>query len=73
VILDMNMPVQGGRETARQLLDLNPKCRILVASGYGEEAEARTLPGSESISFLRKPFRAEQLAEAVGLALTRGG
>jgi two-component system, cell cycle sensor histidine kinase and response regulator CckA len=69
VILDMSMPVQGGNATAKQLLALNPECRILLATGYSADSEAADLLTRVTISFLQKPFRAGELADAVGQAL----
>ena len=72
VILDMNMPVQGGRETARQLFALNPACRILLASGYSRDGEAAEIMQMGTVTFLQKPFRIGTLADAVSTALHPG-
>ena len=69
VILDMSMPVLGGRETAQELLRLNPDCRILLASGYSADGEAAELLKSPRVAFVQKPFRTRQLAEAVQATL----
>ena len=71
VILDMNMPVQGGAATARQLRAINTDCRIIVASGYSPDGEARDVLHTGNITFLQKPFRASVLARLVADMLAK--
>jgi two-component system cell cycle sensor histidine kinase/response regulator CckA len=71
VILDLTMPRLSGHDTFRRLLQLDPKARVLFASGFSEE----TLTPEEqevALGFLSKPYRPEELALAVRAALDRG-
>ena len=65
VILDMLMPGMNGYEIYHQLKKIQPKVKILLASGYsGDQAEKRL----ESIGFdgyLQKPFTLKQLSEKI--------
>jgi CheY-like chemotaxis protein len=61
VLLDLNMPLMGGRETFEQLRSINPKLRIIILTGYGESAIQNGFPG-EADSFIQKPFQLEDLA-----------
>jgi CheY-like chemotaxis protein len=61
VLLDLSMPRMSGSEVLAGLLDLDPKVRVLIATGYG--AEAASLAGARGV--LHKPFAAAEIAEAV--------
>jgi PAS domain S-box-containing protein len=61
VLLDLNMPLMGGKETFEQLRSINPKLRIIILTGYGESAIQNGFPG-EADSFIQKPFQLEDLA-----------
>ena len=69
VVLDMIMPVMGGRETFRQLSEMNPAVRVLVCSGYGKDADVEALLSEGAAGFLQKPFAAGELSAAVAAAL----
>jgi DNA-binding response OmpR family regulator len=61
VLLDLNMPLMGGKETFEQLRSINPKLRIIILTGYGESSIQNGFPG-EADSFIQKPFHLEDLA-----------
>jgi signal transduction histidine kinase/CheY-like chemotaxis protein len=68
VVLDMAMPVMGGAECFRRLRAVDPSVRVLLASGYALENDARACLAEGALGFLEKPFRASRLVEAVALA-----
>ena len=65
VVLDMQMPGMSGYKIYHQLKEIQPKVKILLASGYtGVQSEKRI----ESIGFngyLQKPFTLKQLSEKI--------
>jgi signal transduction histidine kinase/CheY-like chemotaxis protein len=65
VLLDLSMPGMSGAEVLSGLLRLDPKVRVLIATGYG--VEAAELAGARGI--LHKPFAAVEVAEAVARVL----
>ncbi len=55
VLLDMVMPVMGGEETLRQLLEIRPDAIVVAMSGFHEH-EAKQRFGNGLAEFLQKPF-----------------
>jgi len=65
VILDLIMPEIGGRECLKQLLDIDPKAKVLVASGYSGDSSAKEAVSMGAKGFVNKPFRLNELLERV--------
>jgi CheY-like chemotaxis protein len=58
ILTDMDLPKLGGEKLVRALLEINPKLRIIFASGYVEpEVKAKVLK-SGAKAFLAKPYEA---------------
>ncbi|XOF33618.1 MAG: response regulator [Candidatus Electrothrix sp. YB6] len=70
VILDLTVPGgMGGKEAARKILQLNPKARLIVASGYSNDpvmAEYREYGFRAAVA---KPFTLRELNRAIASAL----
>lgn len=71
VILDMVMPGMDGRAVFEALRAVHPEVRVLVSSGYMDEATAASILRRGVAGFLRKPYTLRQLVEAVEAALAR--
>ncbi|MCB2189053.1 MAG: PAS domain S-box protein [Deltaproteobacteria bacterium] len=71
VILDLNMPGMGGEKCLRELLALDPRARILVASGYSSAGQAPDCLAAGAAAYLAKPFRLPDLLAAVREVLDR--
>ncbi len=68
VILDLTMPRLSGLDTLRQLVQLDPGAAVLLSSGYS--AEQLPEVGKEGVlGFVNKPYRPQDLTEAVRSAL----
>jgi response regulator RpfG family c-di-GMP phosphodiesterase len=65
LLSDVVMPQMGGIELAGCLHKVRPEIKILLTSGYTDEAPI--LPGcpNESIPFLQKPFMPSELLNQV--------
>ena len=59
LISDVVMPGMSGIELARELRALRPELRVLLISGYTEEAVGRV--GPDRLELLSKPFTADEL------------
>ncbi|MEW5847433.1 MAG: PAS domain S-box protein [Myxococcota bacterium] len=68
-VVDLTMPGMDGVEVLRRLRELDPRARVLLMSGYNPEPVTEKLVASGNAGFLRKPFRPEQLHEAMRLLL----
>ena len=65
VLLDVNMPHVDGRDCLKQLQNVDPNVRVIMCSGFTEEALERDGAERGIAAFLKKPFRREDLAAAV--------
>jgi two-component system, cell cycle sensor histidine kinase and response regulator CckA len=61
VILDLIMPGMGGRKCLEQILKINPRAKVLIASGYAAEASAEETRKGGAKGFLRKPYSLQQM------------
>jgi len=62
VVLDMIMPEMSGKETYRRLKQIDPECRVLIASGYTFEEDVADFPRDTNDAFIQKPFKIEALS-----------
>ena len=62
VILDMIMPGVSGKETFELLRDIDPKCKVIISSGYSADGLSALLEEKQCNGFLQKPFNIEQLS-----------
>lgn len=69
VILDLMMPKVGGRSCLEALLKIQPKVRVLIASGYSDSDKKDELIRAGAKGFLAKPFDMAHLLTAVRDAL----
>ncbi|MBX9579574.1 MAG: response regulator, partial [Gemmataceae bacterium] len=68
VLLDLTMPVLSGHDAFRHLLRLNPRVRVVFASGYAAE-QLSDLERERMAGFVKKPYRPADLVAAVAEAL----
>ncbi|MDX9977684.1 MAG: response regulator [Candidatus Cloacimonadales bacterium] len=65
VILDMSMPILSGIETYRQLKIIDPKIKVLMASGFRQDERAKQAMDEGVNKFLQKPFTINKLSSAI--------
>jgi len=71
IILDMIMPVMGGRETFTKLREIDPAIPVIIASGFAKEEDLTALKKDGVIGFLNKPFRRAELAELISTVVSK--
>jgi len=64
-VLDLTMPDLDGRETLLEIRRLRPRLPVVVASGFRKDTSAERFPSEAIASFIRKPYDAEELIDAV--------
>jgi CheY-like chemotaxis protein len=69
VITDLIMPEMRGTELARRLRERFPALKVLLVSGYTEDAVMRQRTFDAETAFLEKPFTPDALVRAVRKAL----
>ncbi len=71
VVLDMAMPIMGGKEFYFRLHRLAPEARVVVVSGFTADSEAREALAAGATGFVEKPYTPTALSRAVRAALAR--
>ena len=73
VLADLTIPGgMGGREAMTHLLEIDPKVKAVVISGYSNEKVLAEYEQHGFLGALGKPFHFDQLAQVVGQALGTG-
>jgi PAS domain S-box-containing protein len=73
VVLDMIMPVMGGKDTLQKIRESDPAIPVIITSGFVRGEEMAELGNLGVSGFLQKPFSRTEMADAVKRALSRKG
>lgn len=65
VILDLIMPVMGGKETFQYLHEADPRLPVIVTTGFSRETDIQMIREMGAVDILAKPFRRREIAEKV--------
>jgi len=65
VILDLGMPGMGGRKCLHLIHQRWPDLKIVVASGYGMDFQAKGVLENGAVDFIPKPYRIRELAQRI--------
>jgi PAS domain S-box-containing protein len=71
VILDLIMPLPGGKETFKQLKEVNPSVRVLVVTGYTIDNPTAQLSGDTADAVLEKPLNLKIFTDTVKDLISR--
>lgn len=71
LILDIRLPGQSGLDFQRDLVTANVKLPIVFMTGYGDIPMTVQAMKGGAIEFLTKPFRDQDLLDAVNVGLAR--
>jgi CheY-like chemotaxis protein len=69
VLMDLTMPRMDGIEAFDELRRLNPKVKVILASGFSEEDVAARFAGKGLVAVLQKPYRLSLLRRQLATAL----
>jgi PAS domain S-box-containing protein len=77
LLTDVVMPAMSGPDLARQIVLLRPRIKVILTSGYSDDAIARQGVLDPAVAFIQKPYRPKALArkirEVLGVPCTRIG
>lgn len=65
VVLDLIMPVMGGKRCLEELLRIDPKVRVVIASGYSPEGTVKEILEKGAKNFIHKPFNMKEMLQVV--------
>jgi CheY-like chemotaxis protein len=66
VILDYQMPIKNGLETAKKILEINSHQRIIFASGFVQETFYESIKNLKQIKeIMKKPFKLQALIDTL--------
>jgi two-component system, cell cycle sensor histidine kinase and response regulator CckA len=71
VILDLIMPVMGGRQCLEELLRIDPQVKVIIASGYSAEVQA-VKDAEPARAVVNKPYDITQLLRTLREVLDGG-
>jgi PAS domain S-box-containing protein len=69
VLLDLGMPGMGGMACLKQLLSLDPAVKVIIASGYSLDGQAKGIFELGAKDYVVKPYRIDTLEAAIGRVL----
>jgi two-component system, cell cycle sensor histidine kinase and response regulator CckA len=65
VILDLIMPMMGGKYCLKRLLEIDPHVKVLIASGYSADTSTKEILEMAARGFVSKPFTFTNLLRQV--------
>jgi len=71
VLTDISMPQLSGRELLKHIQAKHPATPVIVISGLADEADARALIDMGAFAYFAKPFKLEDIEEAVERAIAQ--
>ena len=71
VVLDVVMPNMGGGEMYDRLREINPEVKVLLASGYSIDDQAREIMERGCDGFIQKPFSVKTLSDKINEILAK--
>jgi RNA polymerase sigma factor (sigma-70 family) len=71
LVLDVRLPGRSGLDLQRQLIMTNQKIPIIFITGHGDIPMSVQAMKDGAIEFLTKPFRDQELIDAIQLGLAR--
>ena len=72
VILDIGMPGMGGHRCFREIVDLDPSARVIIASGYSATGQLRETLAAGAAGYVPKPYQLQELLDKVREVLDGG-
>lgn len=71
VLLDMVMPNLAGKETYRELKNINPDIKVVLISGFSQNDKATQTLKEGALAFIQKPFKLYELSKVLARVLKK--
>ena len=65
VVLDLGMPGMGGYQCLERIRELDPKAKVLIASGYSPDDRPQEKVRRQAVGFISKPYSSRELLGTV--------
>ncbi|MHB8203961.1 MAG: hybrid sensor histidine kinase/response regulator [Desulfomonilaceae bacterium] len=72
IILDLIMPEIGGLQCLEEIKKIDPKARVLIASGLSVDESDKKIIESSARGFVSKPYQVKQALDAVRMIIDEG-
>ncbi|MFC1886158.1 response regulator, partial [Thermodesulfobacteriota bacterium] len=69
IILDLNMPGMGGAQCLKQLMQINPRSKVVIASGYALNAPTKEIIDYNAMGYVSKPYNLHHMLEVIRTVL----
>jgi len=69
VIMDLGMPGMGGLKALDRLIAMDPKAKVIVASGYAADEWVRKCAEAGALEFVGKPYHFKNLLKRIRVVL----
>ena len=63
VILDIIMPIMGGKDCFIEMKKINPDIKVLISSGYSQNGDAQAILDMGANAFIQKPFTISEIRD----------
>lgn len=71
VVMDLSMPGMGGYKALKAVLEIDPRARIIISSGYAINGSVKESLQAGAAGYVAKPFRKDELVALVRSVLDR--
>ena len=71
LLCDMEMPVMGGRELLREIMERQIKIQVIAVSGYSDFSYVYATLLANGVDYILKPFGKETLVNALEKAILK--
>ncbi|MBI4800392.1 MAG: PAS domain S-box protein [Desulfarculus sp.] len=71
VVMDLGMPGMGGHNCLKEILRVNPRAKVIIASGYSANGQVKASLESGAAGYVAKPFRRSDLLTTLRDVLDR--
>ena len=65
LITDLSMPGMGGKRCLEKLVEMNPRVKVIIASGYSVNGPTKDAIDAGAKGFVGKPYEVRQMLQAI--------